>query len=234
MTETRGGCAPRTGEQWRHEEEKVVSFSSALRKNQLQNKVSVVSEVKRMSPSRGLFKQNFKPQHLLKLYDVDQTTCFSVLTDQRLFGGDGSHLKAIKTRTSIPVLRKDFVVSKLQILETFLIGADAVLIIVAILGSEQIATMWSLIRVLNLEVLFETGSSKDVRRVLKFNPSFIGINNRNINNFSINPTNSLRILRDIPSGCIILLESGIRCWDDVLKFVGSKVCCFLVGEFYVG
>ena len=208
-------------------------FYKKLKKNSQQNKISVISEVKRMSPSRGMFKRTFKSHQLIGLYDHRQTTCFSVLTDQRLFGGDLSHLISVRRRTGLPLLRKDFLISRLQILESFLAGADAALAIVAILSTDQMNLMHATALMLGLSMLFEVNSSKDVRAALNSGCQLIGINNRNINTFFLSFSNSKKLADTIPSHCIIVLESGIRSELDVVRFAGGKASCFLVGEFFV-
>lgn len=233
MKEAGAGCPLVLNEKREGIGDNPFSFYRRLQKNLGQNKVSVISEVKRMSPSKGLFKHTFKPHQLLRLYDLNQTTCLSVLTDQRLFGGDLSHLASIKRRTDLPVLRKDFLISKLQLLSTFLAGADAALAIVAILSVEQMNLMHSMALMLGLSMVFEVNSGKDVWTALGSGCQLIGVNNRDINTFTISFPNSKNLINIIPSNCIIILESGVRSALDVNEFVGHQFCCFLVGEFFV-
>ena len=190
----------------------------------------LIAEVKRASPSRGLLCPNFNPVELAKTYAQGGAAAISVLTEANYFEGSIDHLAAIREEVRLPLLRKDFIFDRYQIHESSAYGADALLLIVAILSQEQLEELLALSRSLGLSCLVEVHNKAEVERALLSGAEIIGINNRDLNTFTvdINTTHRLRPL--IPRGRVVVSESGIRSRGDIEKLKGWGVNAVLVGE----
>jgi len=190
----------------------------------------LIAEVKRASPSRGVLCPNFNPVELAKNYAKGGAAAISVLTEANYFEGSIDHLAAIREEIEIPLLRKDFIFDPYQVYESRAYGADALLLIVAILSQEQLEELLSLSHGLGLRCLVEVHNEAEVERTLLSGAEIIGINNRDLNTFTvdINTTHRLRPL--IPRGRIVVSESGIRSQGDIEKLKGWGVNAVLVGE----
>jgi len=193
----------------------------------------LIAEVKRSSPSRGVLCPNFNPVELAKSYAQGGAAAISVLTETNYFEGSIDYLTAIKEEVYLPLLRKDFIFDPYQVYESSAYGADALLLIVAILSQEQLEGLLSLSHSLGLSCLVEVHSEDEVARALLSQAKIIGINNRDLNTFTIdiNTTNHLRPL--IPQQRIVVSESGISNRSDVEKLKGWGVNAVLVGEALV-
>ena len=190
----------------------------------------LIAEVKRASPSRGLLCPNFNPVELAKTYAQGGAAAISVLTEANYFEGSIDHLAAIREEVRLPLLRKDFIFDRYQIHESGAYGADALLLIAAILSQEQLKELLALSRSLGLSCLVEVHNEAEVERTLLSGAEIIGINNRDLNTFTvdINTTHRLRPL--IPQGRVVVSESGIRSRGDIEKLKGWGVNAVLVGE----
>lgn len=206
-----------------------LDFALALSGNNIQ----LIAEVKRASPSRGILCPNFNPVELAKTYAQGGAAAISVLTEANYFEGSLDHLVAIREEVRLPLLRKDFIFDQYQIYESGAYGADALLLIVAILGQEQLEELLSLSHSLGLSCLVEVHNEAEVERALLSGAKIIGINNRDLNTFvvDINTTRRLRPL--IPRERIVISESGIRNRGDMEKLKGWGVNAILVGEALV-
>ena len=193
----------------------------------------LIAEVKRASPSRGILCPDFTPVELAKSYTQGGAAAISVLTETNYFDGSLDHLAAIREQTRLPLLRKDFIFDPYQVYESRAYGADALLLIVAILSQEQLEELLWLSQNLSLSCLVEVHNQAEVERTLLSQAKIIGINNRNLNTFAvdINTTQQLRPL--IPRGKIVVSESGIKSGEDVKKLKGWGVNAVLVGEALV-
>ena len=193
----------------------------------------LIAEVKRASPSRGILCPDFDPMALAKTYAQAGAAAISVLTEVNYFEGSLDHLVAIRKEVRLPLLRKDFIFDPYQIYESRAYGADALLLIVAILSQEQLEELLSLSRNLGLRCLVEVHNESEVERALSSGAEIIGINNRDLNTFKvdINTTHRLRPL--IPQGRIVVSESGINSRGDVEKLKEWGVRAVLVGEALV-
>ena len=193
----------------------------------------LIAEVKRASPSRGLLCPNFDPVELAKTYAQGGAAAISVLTEANYFEGSIEHLAAIREEVRLPLLRKDFIFDQYQIYESGAYGADALLLIVAILSQEQLEGLLSLSRSLGLSCLVEVHNEAEVERALLSGAKIIGINNRDLNTFKVDINTTRRLCSLIPEKRIVVSESGIRSRGDVEKLKGWGVNAVLVGETLV-
>jgi indole-3-glycerol phosphate synthase len=194
----------------------------------------LIAEVKRASPSRGVIRADLDPVKLASSYAQCGAAAISVLTESRYFGGSREDLEVIKrTLPDIPLLRKDFILEPYQIFESCAWGADAVLLIVAILNDTELEELLSLSHALGMQCLVEVHNQDELKRALACDAQIIGINNRDLDtmNVDINVTRQLR--PPIPRGRIVVSESGIKGRDEVEKLKAWKVNAILVGEALV-
>ena len=197
---------------------------------------ALIAEVKKASPSLGLlkeeFKNQFKPIEIATNYHKHGASCLSVLTDEMFFQGSLEYLKAVKDAVGLPVLNKEFMVADIQFYEARAYGADAVLLIVSALERRQLIDFFALAKELSLDVLFETHHERELDTVLEWIPEarLIGINNRDLKTFSTDLGVTLRLAKRVPSGKLVVSESGIQKRDDVVRLNEAGVHAMLVGE----
>jgi len=193
----------------------------------------LIAEVKQASPSRGVLCPNFNPTELATTYAQVGANAISVLTEVNYFKGNIDYLAAIREVIKLPLLRKDFIFDSYQVYESRAYGADALLLIVAILSQEQLKELLLLSHSLGLKCLVEVHNETDVERALLSEAEIIGINNRDLNTFTvdINTTGQLRPL--IPRQKIVVAESGIKSRKDIEKLKGWSVNAVLIGEALV-
>jgi len=206
-----------------------LDFTAALRGEG----IKLIAEVKKASPSRGLLCPDFDPVKLAQTYAGNGAAAISVLTDVDHFQGSLDYLAAIREAVSIPLLRKDFIFDEYQVYESAAFGADALLLIAAILEQKQLEDLMTLSRRLGLDCLVEVHNEAELTTALLAGAEIIGINNRNLSNFKVdtNTTRRLRLL--IPPEIIVVSESGIKNRDDMKKMRECKVDAVLVGEALV-
>lgn len=210
-------------------QEAPLDFARALEGTQTR----LIAEVKRASPSRGILCPNFDPVELAKKYAQGGAAAISVLTEANYFGGSLDHLTAIREEINLPLLRKDFIFDPYQVYESRAYGANALLLIVAILNQEQLGELLSLSHNLGLSCLVEVHSQGEVERALRSQARIIGINNRDLTTFTIDINTTRRLLPLVPKGRIVVSESGISSRGDVEKLKGWGVNAILVGEALV-
>jgi len=211
-----------------------LDFAAALRRPG----ISLIAEVKRASPSKGLLRPELDPGQLAVTYVEGGASAISVLTDERFFQGSLSDLAAVKAALrqagrEVPVLRKDFIFDAYQVYQARAYGADAVLLIAAILRAEDLAELLALARELSMEALVEVHCEEELARVLPLGPSIIGVNNRDLHDFRVDLATTLRLLPYIPRSAILVSESGIHCHADVERLARAGVDAILVGEALV-
>jgi len=209
--------------------EATLDFAHTLEGTQTR----LIAEIKRASPSRGTLCPNFNPVELAKKYVQGGAAAISVLTEANYFKGSIDHLAAIREEINLPLLRKDFIFDPYQVYESRAYGADALLLIVAILSQEQLEELLSLSHNLGLSCLVEVHSEGEVERALRSQAKSIGINNRELSTFTIDINTTRRLLPLIPRGRIVVSESGIRSRKDIEKLKGWGVNAVLVGEALV-
>jgi len=208
-----------------------TEFSSSSFYNQLKKEgLSIIGELKKASPSKGIIDNSFDYLSILELYN-ESVDGVSVLTEEDYFLGSKEYLVQVKSKTNLPVLRKDFIINKKQILESHYLGADAILLIVSILTDEALKSFYDYAISLNLDVIVEVHDAFEVESALKLNPKIIGINNRNLKNFSIDLGTTRRLKKMIPENILVISESGIKSKEDI-KAIGN-VNGVLIGESFM-
>ncbi len=194
---------------------------------------AVIAEVKKASPSKGVIRERFEPAAIARAYEAAGAACLSVLTDERYFLGGDDHLCQARRATSLPTLRKDFVVHEYQLFEARALGADCVLLIAAALETEQIAAFGALAAELGMDALVEVHDRRELEAALPAAPTLIGINNRNLSTFETSLDTTLKLLAAIPDGAQVVTESGIRSPADAHRLREAGVNAFLVGEAFM-
>ena len=208
-------------------------FVEAIKTRSRQKLPAVIAEVKKASPSKGLIRQDFDPVAIAQSYERSGATCLSVLTDVDFFQGSDQYLEMVKASSSLPVLRKDFIVDGYQVYESKAIGADCILLIAAILDIEKLHQFYDLAMSLNLDVLVEVHNKLELDKALTLSPAMIGVNNRNLKTFEVSLETTLGLLTHIPSDTIVITESGIGKRTDVDRMLSHEVYGFLVGEAFM-
>ena len=211
-------------------EDQPRGFLRALRATADSGWTSVIAEVKKGSPSKGVIREDFDPLSIAETYQENGATCLSVLTDEQFFMGHLLYLAKIREVVSLPLLRKDFICDPYQIYEARAAGADAVLLIAAMLDAGQLAEYNALANELQLDVLLEVHDEKELEVALTTGCELIGINNRNLQTFATDLATTERLLPLIPSGHFVVAESGISSRADVLRLQKAGASGFLVGE----
>jgi indole-3-glycerol phosphate synthase len=205
----------------------VRGFAAALR---TAGAMRIIAEVKKASPSAGVIRADFDPVAIAKIYEANGAACFSVLTDEQFFQGRLEYLAAIHDDVSLPLLRKEFILERYQLLESRVAGADAVLLIAEILPGDSLAKLYTEARTLGLDVLVELHDADQLPRVLDLNPMLVGINNRNLKTFETRLDHTLDLMKDIPDDVTVISESGICTQADLDKLAAAGVSGVLVGE----
>jgi indole-3-glycerol phosphate synthase len=194
--------------------------------------LGIIAEVKKASPSKGVISVDFNPEAIAKAYEKGKATAISVLTDEKYFLGALSYVTTVRDAAQLPVLRKDFIIDPLQVLQSAAINADAMLLIAAILGKGQMEELYSATLELGLDPLIEIHSIAECERVLALSPTpqCIGINNRDLMTFETNIAATLAIVPYIPHGMVCISESGIRTRAHAEALLKAGVRGLLVGE----
>ena len=184
----------------------VHSFKNAIAEEGL----SVIAEVKKASPSKGLIQPDFEPVKIAREYEKAGAKAISCLTEEHYFQGSSKYLADIRKNVNIPLLRKDFIFDEYQIYEAKAIGADAVLLIAALLSDEEFKPLYDLAHSLGLDVLCEAHDDEEVLRLVRMGCDIIGVNNRNLKTFEVDIENTKRLSRLIPENTLLVCESGIK------------------------
>lgn len=206
---------------------KCISFKNALAKPE---RLSVISEVKKASPSKGLIQPNFDPVKIAKEYEICGADAVSCLTEEHYFQGSSDYFRAIRKAIDLPMIRKDFIIDEYQIYEARLMGADAILLIAAVLDDEKLKRFGDTARSLGLDILAETHDESELERVLALGFDIIGINNRNLKTFEVTLETTARLAGMIPEGKVIVSESGIRDNADMKTVRSYGADAVLIGE----
>ncbi|HLG67798.1 MAG TPA: indole-3-glycerol phosphate synthase TrpC [Acidimicrobiales bacterium] len=195
--------------------------------------MAVIAEVKRRSPSRGDLAPGLDPAEVAAAYARGGAACLSVLTDDRWFGGSAEDLAAAKAASGLPVLRKDFTVAAADVCDARLMGADAVLLIVAALDGDELASFLSLAGHLGLDALVEVHDEAELDRALEAGATLVGVNQRDLRTFEVDPQRALRLAATMPAGVVAVAESGIRDPSDAARLAEAGYQAVLVGEALV-
>lgn len=192
--------------------------------------VSIIAEIKRKSPSKGILRENFDALQIAREYTSFGARALSVLTDEKFFGGSPEILTQVRTVTALPILRKDFIVDEYQVFESKLIGADAILLIAAALSEGEIKAFYALATSLGLECLFEVHTAEEMEKIRPLKPRLVGINNRNLSTFDVDLKTTAGLAPMAPPESLLISESGIQTTQDLLYLTGLGVKAALVGE----
>ncbi|WP_124098998.1 indole-3-glycerol phosphate synthase TrpC [Ruminococcus sp. Marseille-P6503] len=204
----------------------VISFSQALKGGRL----SVICEVKKASPSKGIIKADFDPAEIAREYESAGADAISCLTEEFYFKGSSEYLREIRRCVGIPILRKDFVFDEYQIYEAKYIGANAVLLIAAVLSPAQLDRLYKLARSLGLECLIEVHNTQELEKISALDFEILGINNRNLKTFEVDLNTTARLKEYIPEDKIIVSESGIKTNADMKAVRSLGADAALIGE----
>lgn len=215
------------------EQQPVRGFTQAMRATLAQGKDAVIAEVKRASPSKGLLREPFLPADIAASYATAGASCLSVLTDEPYFQGHLDYLREARAACDIPCLRKDFMLDEYQVYEARANGADCILLIVAALSDERMASLAELATALGMDVLVEVHDAAELKRALPLGLPLLGINNRDLRNFTTDLNTTLSLLDDIPADRLVVTESGIHSQADVASMRAAGVRSFLVGEAFM-
>ena len=208
-------------------------FCASIRSRLVQGDAAVIAEIKKASPSKGVLREDFDPAAIAASYEAGGAACLSVLTDADFFQGSEQALIAARAACNLPVIRKDFIVDGYQMLESRVIGADCVLLIVAALEDQELTDLYQQAVQLGMDVLIEVHDADELQRCLHLNPMLLGINNRDLRNFEVSLDTTSDLLAHIPEGTTVVTESGILNTTDVVRMRGSGVHAFLVGEAFM-
>jgi indole-3-glycerol phosphate synthase len=190
----------------------------------------LIAEVKKASPSAGVIRRDFEPVEIAKIYEKHGASCISILTDEPYFQGSLDYLRAIRAAVPVPVLRKDFVIDRYQVVEARAAGADAVLLIAECLDDDALRDLHEAILELGMTPLVELYEPANLPRVLDVGAKLIGINNRDLRTFTVDLGHCMRLRREIPDGRIVVGESGIKTRQDVESLQSAGLHAMLVGE----
>ena len=185
------------------------SFSGALSKKIKEGAPAVIAEIKKASPSKGIIRKNFDPTEIALSYQAGGAACLSVLTESKYFLGSDDYLQNARNSTSLPVLRKDFIVEPYQIYESYVLGADCILLIVAALDQSALTDFHEMAIELGLDILVEVHNEEELERAMLIDNPMIGINNRNLHTFETDIFTTIKLLSKIPKNRIVITESGI-------------------------
>lgn len=194
---------------------------------------SIIAELKQASPSRGILCSEYDPAAIARRYQQAGARALSVLTDREFFRGSLDDLKAVKATTALPVLRKDFTLADYHLYEAAAAGADAVLLIVAILKPEELLRLLAVSRVLGLDAVVEVHTAEELRVAVDAGAEIIGINNRDLNTFAVSLETSLRLIDSIPDAVVAVSESGLRNAGDLERLRAAGFDAFLIGERFL-
>ena len=214
------------------ENKSFIDFKDKIKKNEINDKISIIAEIKKASPSAGLIIKNYDPVKIAKIYIKNNATCLSVLTEEDFFLGNLLHISKIKQKVNLPILCKDFFIDKFQVYLAKSYGADAILIILAAVSDEVANILYDEAKKLNMSVIVEVHNVEEAKRALKFNDALIGINNRNLKTLKteINTTYDIYSVLIKHSGPLIS-ESGFKNKDELLDIKNkTNIKTFLIGE----
>ena len=192
--------------------------------------ISLIAEVKKASPSAGVIREDFDPALIAATYSENGASALSVLTDQHFFQGNPSFLKTARKASGLPTLRKDFTLDEYHVYEAKAIGADAVLLIVAILSDDELIKFRELAYKLGMDSIVEVHTEEETERALTMDAKIIGINNRDLGTFVTDLETTLKLRGNIPDDVIVVSESGIKTRNDVVRLEKEQVDAILVGE----
>jgi indole-3-glycerol phosphate synthase len=202
----------------------------AFKESLLNKDEAIIAEIKKASPSAGIISEDFDPIKKAKEYEDFGASALSILTEEDFFQGSSQYLQDVKAITSLPILRKDFMIDEYQIYEAKLIGADCILLIASVLNDDEIQSFVDLAELLELDYLIEVHDLEELKRVEHFSNGMIGVNNRNLKTFDVDLNNSINLKNAFNSNNLFVAESGIKNQDDIDILKAHDIHVFLIGE----
>ena len=202
----------------------------AFKESLLNKDQAIIAEIKKASPSAGIISEDFDPIRKAKEYEDFGASALSILTEEDFFQGSSQYLQDVKEITSLPILRKDFMIDEYQIYEAKLIGADCILLIASVLNDEEIKSFVDLAETLQLDYLIEVHDLEELKRVGHFSNAMIGVNNRNLKTFNVDLNISINLKKEFKNNNIFVAESGIKNQDDINALKAHDIHVFLIGE----
>lgn len=210
-----------------------ISFKEAITRENNEH-LKIIAEIKKQSPSMGLISPDFAPRKIALKYAAGGAAAVSVLTEEKFFGGSPYHLQAVRQVCSLPLLAKDFILCPYQIYMSRCMGADGVLLITRILGKQDLEELYGLILELGMDALVEVHDEKDMERALDMNAEIIGINNRDLRDFSLDLTVTERLIKQFSPKATIVSASGVNTREDMEFLEGLPIDAVLVGSVLMG
>ncbi len=211
-------------------ERKIRDFFQALKTKSDKVEIGLIAEIKKASPSHGLIREDFNHIEIAKTYIDGGASCLSILTDEKYFQGKNQYLQEISAFSTIPILRKDFMVDTYQIYEAKMLGADCILLIVAMLDDEKLRELEQCAFDIGLSVLIEIHNEEELHRASSLKSKLLGINNRDLKTLEVDIKTSLDLSVQIPTDYILVSESGIKDKLDIELLQQAGINCFLIGE----
>lgn len=211
-------------------EDTVRGFERHLREAAATGWTAVIAEVKKGSPSKGLIREDFDPLEIAEIYQDNGATCLSILTEEKFFMGSLRYLALIREQVGLPLLRKDFIFDPFQVYEARAAGADAILLIAAMLEQQQIVDLAGLARELHLDVLLEVHDEQEMEVACTTDIGLIGVNNRNLRSFVTDLGTTARLATMLPPDRLLVAESGINTRADIERLQADGAKAFLIGE----
>ena len=211
-------------------DKKNRKFKNLLIESAKNKKNNIIAEIKKASPSAGTIIKNYFPETIAAEYEKSGAGAISILTEKKFFYGDLDHISILNQSTTLPIIRKDFIIDEYQIFESKVYKADAILLIASILDDKKIKRFLSLSEQLGMDCLIETHTEEELFRVINIGYPIIGLNNRNLKNLSTDINNSLKLINKIPKDFVIVAESGIKSKNEISLYNDVGIYNFLIGE----
>lgn len=208
-------------------------FVGAIRAKIASGRPAVIAEIKKASPSKGVIRPDFQPAEIARSYEQHGAACLSVLTDRQYFQGAPEYLQAARAACALPVLRKDFMVDRYQVVEARAMGADCILLIAAALTLAEMQELEALALSYGMAVLVEVHNGEELDAALHLQTPLLGINNRNLRSFEVTLDTTLGLLAKLPADRVVVTESGIVTPEDAALMRANAVNAFLVGEAFM-
>ena len=210
-----------------------VDFFAALKNKDERGEIGLICEIKKASPSHGIIREDFDHLEIAKAYVEGGATCISILTDEKYFQGKNEYLQEVRALTNLPLLRKDFIVDTYQIYEAKMLGANCILLIVAMLDDAKLIELEQCALDAGLSVLIEVHSEEELQRASKLKSKLLGINNRDLKTLKVDLQTSLLLSELVPDDYVLVSESGIKDALDIDLLQQAGINCFLIGEHFM-